>query len=264
MLTAPVDHPLDLVTQNVLTYASWVLTFVVLGIAAKMGRDEKTPFYVLMVLAALVGAFGEPLYDAAMMLYFYSGPAMHTHFTAFDIPQPVWTHSGYVVLYALPAIFVARAISRGTATRRTLYIGAAVELAMSCTFEMFGINGLRGGAYTYWGPHVFRIFEYPLAIGVLEAAQVVCFAVGATLLRRLVSRPAALLGLFALFPCTFFLVNCGAGAAMIVSLHLENTTPAIVAVGSLISMGIAVWLIRAAASLLPNEMQAPALLRAPA
>src|ERR1700743_3974370 len=96
-----------------------------------MGVRERTPFYALMVLGALVGAFAEPLYDVAMMLYFYSTHGMWTHFTAFDIPQPIWTHSGYVVLYASAAILVAREIHRGTMTRHKLYLWAAVELAMS-------------------------------------------------------------------------------------------------------------------------------------
>lgn len=52
---------------------------------------------------------------------------------------------------------------------------------MSCVFEMTGINI---GTYTYWGPHVLRVFHYPLVIGVLEAAQTICFAVAASQLRQ--------------------------------------------------------------------------------
>src|ERR1700760_4993509 len=135
----PIDHTLNLMTQSILTYASWSLTLVVLGLAVWWGVRERTSLYALMVVAAMIGAFAEPLYDVAMTLYFYSGPGMWTHFTAFDIPQPIWTHSGYVVLYASAAILVAREIHRGTMTRHKLYLWAAVELAMSCVFEIFGI-----------------------------------------------------------------------------------------------------------------------------
>ena len=103
--------------QAILTDASWALTAVLLVIAIRMGVRERTPFYALLVLAALVGAFAEPLYDVAMMLYFYSTPGMWTHFTAFDIPQPIWTHSGYVVLYAAPAIYIARQIAHRMMTQ---------------------------------------------------------------------------------------------------------------------------------------------------
>jgi len=89
--------------QDVLTFGSWGITFILLAVAVQLGRRERTPFYVLVVLAAMVAAFAEPLYDEAFMLYFYSTHGMQTFFTAFNVPQPIWTHSGYAVLYALPA-----------------------------------------------------------------------------------------------------------------------------------------------------------------
>jgi hypothetical protein len=246
----PVDHELNLTTQAILTYGSWALTAVILGLAIRMGIRERTPFYALMVLAAMVGAFAEPLYDVAMMLYFYSTAGMWTHFTAFNIPQPIWTHSGYVVLYASAAIFIARAIGRGTLTRHALYIWAGVELLMSSVFEMVGING---GTYSYWGPHVFRILQYPLVIGVLETAQVVCFAVAASQLRARCSGQWQLLILFVLFPLTFFGVNFGAGWPTIIAVHLEHPTTPLTAAATVLSIGFAVMLVRTAASLLPQK-----------
>ncbi|MDT5152648.1 MAG: hypothetical protein QOI01_4381 [Mycobacterium sp.] len=243
----PIGHQLNVTTQAILTYGSWTLTAVILIVSVRMGRREGTPFYVLMVLAAMVGALVEPLYDVAMMLYFYSTAGMWTHFTAFDIPQPVWTHSGYVVLYASTAPFIAREIARGTLTRQRLFGWAAVELAMSAAFEIFGINA---GAYSYWGPHVFRIFQYPLVIGVLEAAQVICFAVAASQLRARVTHRWQLLGLFVLFPCTFLLANFGAGWPVVIAMHLQHTTPLLVAGATVISIGFAAVLVWAAGAFL--------------
>ena len=251
----PIEQELNLTMQAVLLYGSWILTIAVLVIAFRMGRREHTNFYFLMVLAVLVGAFVEPLYDTAMMLYFYSTDGMVTHFTAFGIPQPLWTHSGYVVLYASAAIFMARSAWQGTLTTRRVFIFAAVEFLMSCTFEMIGING---NTYGYWGPHVFRVFDYPLVIGVLEASQVVVFAVAAALLRRRVTHAAALLGLFVLFPCTFLLANFGAGWPMIIALHIEPTSTLLIVAGSLVSAVLALLLIRAAATLVPMAVGAPA------
>jgi hypothetical protein len=246
----PIDHQLNLTMQAILTDASWALTAVLLVIGIWMGARERTPFYALLVLGALVGAFAEPLYDVAMMLYFYSTEGMWTHFTAFDIPQPIWTHSGYVVLYAAPAIYITRQIARGAMMRRTLFIWAGITLLESAAFEMIGING---GLYTYWGPHVFRIFQYPLVIGVLEAAQVICFAVAAAVLRDRHTSRWQLLGLFVLFPCTFFMANFGAGWPTIIAVHLKHTsTPAVVA-ATVVSIGFAVFLVRAAALFLPQQ-----------
>jgi hypothetical protein len=220
-----------------------------------MGVRERTPFYALMVLGALVGAFAEPLYDAAMMLYFYSTHGMWTHFTAFDIPQPIWTHSGYVVLYAAPGIYIARRIARGMMTRRALFAWAGITLLESAAFEIVGING---GLYSYWGPHVLRIFQYPLVIGVLEAAQVICFAVAASQLRARCTARWQLLGLFVLFPCTFFMANFGAGWPTIIGLHLEHTSTPVVAVAAGLSMCFAVILVGAAASFLTQQSAADA------
>lgn len=235
--------------QAILTSVSWGLTAVLLVIGIWLGMRERTPFYALMVLAAGVGAFAEPLYDVAMMLYFYSTPGMWTHFTAFDIPQPIWTHSGYVVLYAAPAIYIARQIARGTMTRRKLYALAGITLVESAVFEIVGING---GLYTYWGPHVFRIFQYPLVIGVLEAAQVICFAVAASQLRARSTSQWHLLGLFVIFPCTFFGANFGLGWPTIIALHLEATSTLLIAAATVVSIALAVIMVRMCASFVPH------------
>jgi hypothetical protein len=137
---------------------------------------------------------------------------------------------------------------------RTLYAWAGVEFAASCLFEMVGING---GAYTYWGPHVLRVFEYPLAIGILEAAQVVCFAVAAAHLRRRARRWTGLLGLFVVFPCTFFLANLGAGAPMIITLHSPDPSTGLVLLGTLTSIAFGLALNWGAARLLPAPKAVP-------
>ena len=244
-----IDHNLNLTGQNVLTYASWTMAVVLLACTVEMGRRERTPFYTLIVLASMVAAFAEPLYDTAFSLYFYSTRGMQTHFTAFGVPQPVWTHSGYAILYALPAVVFTYRIRHGRMTARGVYLLAGVELLMSCTFEIAGINM---STYTYWGPHALRIFHYPLVIGVLEAAQVVCFAVAAAHLRDRSAGPAGELGLFALFPATFFGANFGAGAAVIIAIHLEPLHPALVYAGTIVSIASAAMLVRFAAGSLPT------------
>ena len=117
---------------------------------------------------------------------------------------------------------------------------------------MFEIVGINGGLYTYWGPHVFRIFEYPLVIGVLEAAQVICFAVVASQLRARSTGQWQLLGLFVLFPCTFFGANFGLGWPTIIAVHLEHTSTPVIAAATVVSIGFAVIMVRMCASFLPR------------
>ena len=251
MLTAPLDHPLNLVTQAILTWASYGLSAVLLVFAVRMGLRQKTPFYVLIMLAAAFAALFEPLYDAGFMLLFYV-PGMWSTFSAFDVLQPVWTHSGYVVLYAGPAIFICDRIRAGL-TRQGLWAWAIGVLVCSCVFEMFGIVG---GAYSSWGPHALRILQYPLVIGVLETAQVLCFSVAAAEFRKRIEAQGGnwlpLLGLFVLFPCMFYFANFGAGAPVIVALHTQGASAGLVLLANLVSIGFALLLVQGASQLLPS------------
>lgn len=255
------DNQLNEVMQAVLTYASWVLVVVMLVIAWRLGRKERTPFYLFACLAACVAAFAEPLYDVAMDLWFYDvnargeAGAMWSHFTAYDIVQPNWSHSGYMILYANAALYAGYKIANGIWGRKELFIVFGIEFLTSCVFEMIAING---NAYEYWGPHQFRIFQYPLVIGVLEAAQVVTFTVVGCLLWKKVRSWVGLLGLFALFPITFFGVNFGVGSPVIIALHLNEpgSTNVIVALATLISIAWAVALVYGVSLFLPKEDQA--------
>jgi hypothetical protein len=245
------SHHLNLTGQNVLTFVSWALTIILLTVTIEMGRRERSPFYVLIVLAAMAGAFAEALYDEAFSLYFYSTHGMQTFYTVFGVPQPVWTHSGYAILYALPAVLITYQIRRGLLTPRALYAWAGVEFGMSCVFEMTGINI---GTYTYWGPHVLRVFHYPLVIGVLEAAQTICFAVAASQLRhRAATSQWSLLGLLVLFPATFFGVNFGAGSPVIIAIHAAHVSQVAVYLCTLLSIVFAITLVRFAAVFVPGS-----------
>jgi hypothetical protein len=158
-------------------------------------------------------------------------------------------------------MFICEAIRRGL-DRAGLYRWAAGTLCCSLVFETYAING---DAYGYWGPHVLRFFEYPVVIGILEMAQVTCFSVAAAELR---ARSRGVLPLFALFPlflCTFYLSNFGAGAPVIIALHLDQPTPAVVLLATLVSIGFALLLVRLAASRLEDLSGREAgALRAPA
>jgi len=197
MTTPPYDHSLNLGTQTILTVASWTIASGLLAASVWRAYRQKTAFPLLLVLSAAVAALAEPLYDIGFKLLFFI-PGQWTLFTYGDIPQPVWTVSGYTILYAGPAIFVCEALARGI-SRRTFLIWAAVTLLASSVFEIYGI---AGGAYAYWGAHALRILGYPIAVGVLETTFVMLFSVLAHEYRNCISNEWALLGLFVLFPVT--------------------------------------------------------------
>jgi hypothetical protein len=241
-------HHLNLVSQNVMNYASWGLTAVLLWWTVRMGRREHTPFYFLVVLASMLAAFAEPLYDEAFSLYFYSNHGLQSSYTAFNVPQPLWAYSGYALLYGLPAVFICQKVRQGKMTPKSLFAWAGIELAMSCAFEITGINI---GTYTYWGPHVFRIVHYPIVIGILEAAQVMCFAIAASQLRHHAKSKWSYLGLFALFPVTFFGANFGAGSAVILAIHVQGASKLAISLCTLVSIGLAISLVQLVSVMIP-------------
>src|SRR6266478_1640115 len=207
MISAPYDHSLNLVTQTIMMFASWVIALGLLAVSVRRGWQQRTLF------------------------------------TYGDIPQPVWTISGYMILYAGPAIFICENLARGI-SRRTFLTWAGVTLLASSVFEIYGI---AGGAYSYWGPHAFRVFGYPLAVGVLETTFVMLFSVLAHEYRNRIPGGWGLLGIFVLFPCSFYGVNFGIGAPMLVTLGLASPSPALATLGAAVSIGVAVCVIAALA-----------------
>lgn len=214
---------LNLFWQDVFTWGSWAIVLLMAIIAIRMGLRQKTPFYLLACLAAGVGAFAEPLYDVAFDLWFHDvhngqPGAMYSHFTAFGVVQPNWSHSGYIILYATACLYAGRAIYEGRMTPRLLGLIWLAEITASCVFEVIG-TGV--GVYTYYGPYVLRIWNYPLVIGVLEGTQVILFTILAVQYWRRVDNQLALFGLLVIFPITMMGANMGLGAPVIIAMHLS-------------------------------------------
>lgn len=243
MSAAVMAHPLSLTWQAIFTYASWVIALAMIGYAIHLWRRDRTPFYLCAVLAAGVAAFAEPLYDVTFDLWFYdahkdgSPGAMWTHFTAFGVVQPNWTHSGYIILYAAVALYAGRKMYDGSLTRRGLFVVWGIEMLASIVFEMIGTGT---NVYTYYGPYVLRLWHYPLVIGVLEGTQTVLFTVLATQIWRRVHSAWGLTALFVAFPMTMFGVNFGLGSPVIIALHLSPSdfSRGLVWVGTLVSIAL--------------------------
>jgi hypothetical protein len=80
--------------------------------------------------------------------------------------------------------------------------------------------------------------------------------VAASQLRARSTSQWQLLGLFVLFPCTFFMANFAAGWPTIIAVHLKNSSTPIVLVATVLSICFAAVLVRAAASFLPPQSAA--------
>ncbi|GAA3523802.1 hypothetical protein [Nocardioides daeguensis] len=246
--------------QHVFTWVTWGLVGVMLVAAVLLGRRHRTPFYLFAILAAGVAAFAEPLYDVAFDLHFYdyhdgAPGGMWSHFTAFDVVQPNWTHSGYIVLYAGLALYGGKALYDGRVGRRGLFLIWSAEIATSCVFEVIGTGT---DVYTYYGAFEMRLWNYPLVIGVLEGTQVVLFTTLAVLIWRRVETGWGLAGLMVAFPITFFGTNFGVGAPVIIALHLDDParSSSIVLAATFLSMALCAVAVYGASKFLPRPLGA--------
>jgi hypothetical protein len=251
------NHELSMVWQQIFTWASWAIVVAMLVLAVRMGVRQRTPFYVFACLAAAVAAFAEPLYDVAFDLWFYdvhdgAPGAMWSHFTAFGVVQPNWTHSGYVILYTSACLYAGRRLYLGGLGRRGLFLIWAVEIAASVVFEVIG----TATVYTYYGPYELRIGNYPLVIGVLEGTQVVLFTVVAVQIWRHVSSGWGLAALFVAFPVTFFGANFGLGSPVIIALHLDESSfsSGIVWAATLLTIGLCAFAINGLSRFIPSPV----------
>ncbi|HSV40347.1 MAG TPA: hypothetical protein VLI04_16415 [Nocardioidaceae bacterium] len=255
------QHELSLAWQNIFTWASWAIVAVMLVIAVRMWVQQRTPFYFIACAAAGVAAFAEPLYDVAFDLWFYDAQngelgASFSHFTAFGVVQPNWTHSGYIILYAMACMYAGRRIYEGRLGRRGLFAIWGIEILASCVFE---IIGTATDVYTYYGPYELRIVNYPLVIGFLEGTQVMLFTVVAVQIWRRVRTSWGLTSLFAAFPVTFFAANFGVGAPIIIALHLNDPafSSGIVWAATLLTIGLCAVAVNGISKFLPKPIGTP-------
>ena len=256
----PVDvmqHNLNLLWQNIFTGASWAIALAMILIAVTMGVRQRTAFYAIACLAAGFAAYAEPLYDVAFDLWFYDAHdglpgAGYMHFSAFGVVQPVWTHSGYIILYSSACLYAGRRIYEGRLGAKGLFAVWGAEIAASCLFEMIG-TGVN--VYTYYGPFTLRGWNYPIVIGFLEGTQVVLFTLVAVLIWRQVSSNIGLLSLFVVFPMTFFAANFGIGWPVIIAMHLDHAGDAstLVAWATLLSISVCAFVVYGLSRFLPRS-----------
>ncbi len=253
------QHPLDLGWQDVFTWASWAIAIGMLLIAIRMGLRHRTPFFALAVIGTGLSAFAEPLYDVAFDLWFYDAHnghpgAMYSHFTAFGVVQPVWTHSGYIILYAAPCLYAGWRIYQGNLSRKWLFYIWGIEIATSCIFEVIG-TGVN--VYTYYGPYEMRIWHYPFVIGVLEGTQVVLYTLLSVNLWRRIRTGWGMSGLLAVHPVTMYAANFGLGAPLIIALHLNKPSfsSGLVWVATFLVYGLCTAAVFGASKFLPQPIE---------
>lgn len=181
---------------------------------------------------------------------------MYSHFSAFGVEQPVWTHSGYIILYGAVALYAGKRMYEGRLSRKGLFLIWGAEILTSTVFEVIGT---ATDVYTYYGPFELRIVNYPLVVGVLEGTQTLLFTVLAVQIWRRVRTAWGLTALFVAFPITMFGVNFGIGFPLIIALHLDGSdfSSGIVWAATFLTMGACAVAVNGANMFLPKPFDVP-------
>ncbi|WP_019877537.1 hypothetical protein [Sporichthya polymorpha] len=241
-LPAPETYTRDLneVMQTIATVGLWAGTIALLIYAARIGRQERSPLPVFIVLAVAAGSIFEPIYDITYHLHWLgadpegNGPQW-TLFTSFGLPQPVWVMPAYVVVFALPAVLLYRTFAGGV-TLKKIYQYAALTAFTTALFETIAVNS---GLYTYYGEAPMRFLNYPLFIAFMECAQITGFAVLCAVIKLRATKWQHNLIVFLVFPANFAFECLGAGFPTLVAMNAPNPSTAVMWAMAPVSIGLA-------------------------
>lgn len=209
--------------QTIATIGLWAGTIALLIYAVKIGRQERSPLPVFIVLAVAAGSVFEPIYDITYHLHWLGADAegngpQWTLFTSFGLPQPVWVMPAYVVVFALPAVMLYRTFAAGI-TLKGIYQWAGLTACTTALFETIAVNS---GLYTYYGEAPTRFLNYPLFIAFMECAQITGFAVLCAVIKLRATRWQHTLVVFMVFPANFAFECLGAGFPTLVAMNAPD------------------------------------------
>ncbi len=226
---------LNTAMQTVATITLWAGTLALLAYAVKIGRAERSPLPVFIVLAVAAGSIIEPIYDITYHLFWLDAGDQWTLYTAFGLPQPVWVMPAYVVVFALPAVLLYRSFASGVTLKRIFQWGALTAVTTTL-FETIAVNT---GLYVYYGDAPMRFLEYPLFIGFMEAAQITGFAVLCAVIKLRATRWEHYLIVFLVFPANFAFETLGAGFPTLIAMNTPDPNMALMWAMAPVSIALA-------------------------
>lgn len=245
MPTPPVDVPVDPTGQLIMTIA------VLCGLAAvfvgglRMSRSRGSSAPLIMLAGSLLAGFIEPLYCNAFHLWYYS-VGQWSMYSTMGISQPVWSWLSYCPFYGGLTLLVWARIDKGAA-RREVGRMAALLVAIGIVTEIVCITL---GTYEYYGPHPFRVLNFPLWIAVANA--VVGMVSGILAARLLPLLPGARAWAYlALVPATMTMIQFGTGFLALDAINAANPPTWLLYAAATLSMALAATVAMAALRLVP-------------
>lgn len=247
----PVDQALDTTGQAVLTVVTALAAVVALTLIVRMAHRERTVWPIVTAFSGILCLGLEPLYDRLFNIWFYDAGDVWKAYTTYGMAQPVWVPITYLWCYGSLAVYAARRVDRGLTRRDALRL-TGIFLAVYTAFEFVGINL---GVYGYFGPHPFRVLDFPVWLSVANASIGLIAGIAIARLRpRLDGRQ--IWALLPVVPAVFAMVSFGGAFPALVAMNMPDAPAALVWAAAVASMALECSMLHLAALLLPAETRA--------
>jgi hypothetical protein len=253
MPTPPVDTPVNATGQLVMTILTVCALVGVLVAGVRMARGRGSAAPLVLLGGSLLAGFIETLYCLAFHLWYYV-PGQWAIYTTMDRSLPIWAWLSYCPFYGGLALWTWNQVDKG-ATRRQLFqlFGVLVLIGILTEIVCIGV-----GTYEYYGPHPFRVLNFPIWIAVANASIGIVAGVLAARLHPLL-RGRQALALVALVPAVMTMVQFGTGFLALDVINAENPPTWLMYLAATASMALAVtvaWLaLRLVPATRPTEAQ---------
>jgi hypothetical protein len=242
----PVDQTLGTTGQAVLTVVTAVVAVVALSLIVRMARRERTVWPIVIGVGGILCLGLEPIYDNLFNIWFYDAGDIWKAYTSYGMVQPVWVPITYVWCYGSLAIYAARRVDRGL-TRAGAWRLAGVFMVVYTIFEFVGINL---GVYEYYGPHPFRVFNFPVWVSVSNGSIGMIAGILIARLRPLLAG-RQIWALVPVVPAVFAMVSFGGSFPALVAMNAPDAPTAVIWLAAIASMALEFSMLHLASLLLP-------------
>jgi hypothetical protein len=171
--TPPVEMVMPQMANQIFTVANLAILAI---FAIVLGREcvrSRSPLPILFLLGGMLGVFTEPFFDLMVCAWYPQVNSGVSVVHAFNVAVPIWLIAPWGFYIGGQAYYVFRALVRGLRSA-TLWLLLPIFWFTNVAFE---IPGLQLGVYTYYGPQSFKVFGFPLWMGLSNAIMPITIAV---------------------------------------------------------------------------------------
>jgi hypothetical protein len=168
----------------IFTILNFSILFIVACFLLRSCFRQGTPQPLLFLIGGMISYVTEPFFDL-MVCAWYPEIGTDSFLRAFNVSVPTWVIAPWGFYIGGQAYWVFRKFTEGM-TASTLWKLFPIFWFTNVAFE---IPGLQLGVYTYYGPQAFKVFGFPLWMGMANATMPIVIAAVAYALRDFLSGP---------------------------------------------------------------------------